>query len=232
MTRNRMTRLSVLALCVLAMLFAVAPAATAQTTPDASGAQGDFAGLVDIGGRKMYLECSGQGSPTVPGCSSHSSLDTRVAPPSLIPYSSQICAWGKAAIVASFTLRGHGAPAWITWRSDDTSFCERRRSSFDERLRAGDHQLRLQLCQGAARRLQAMHELGPAPVSPCSDAARDRKRCAAQFPDQLQRLVAGQVPCRRVHFGGQSDGVAPGGQVFVSGRHGDRRAEPGPLGCR
>ena len=65
MTLIRMTRTSVLALCVLAMLFAVAPAATAQTTPDAAGAQGDFAGLVDIGGRKIYLECSGQGSPTV-----------------------------------------------------------------------------------------------------------------------------------------------------------------------
>src|SRR4029077_10795412 len=65
MTLNRMTRTSVLALCVLAMLFAVAPAATAQTTPDASGAQGDFAGLVDIGGRNIYLECSGTGSPTV-----------------------------------------------------------------------------------------------------------------------------------------------------------------------
>ena len=26
---------------------------------------GDFAGLVDIGGRKLYLECHGAGSPTV-----------------------------------------------------------------------------------------------------------------------------------------------------------------------
>ena len=65
MTLNRITRTSVLALCALALLFAVAPIATAQTTPDASGAQGDFAGLVDIGGRKIYLECSGTGSPTV-----------------------------------------------------------------------------------------------------------------------------------------------------------------------
>jgi hypothetical protein len=28
-------------------------------------AAGDFSGLVDIGGRKLYLECRGQGSPTV-----------------------------------------------------------------------------------------------------------------------------------------------------------------------
>jgi pimeloyl-ACP methyl ester carboxylesterase len=65
MTRSRMTRTSVVALCVLAMLFAATQAATAQTAPDPTGAQGDFAGLVDIGGRKIYLECSGQGSPTV-----------------------------------------------------------------------------------------------------------------------------------------------------------------------
>ena len=28
-------------------------------------ATSDFSGLVDIGGRKLYLECRGQGSPTV-----------------------------------------------------------------------------------------------------------------------------------------------------------------------
>jgi pimeloyl-ACP methyl ester carboxylesterase len=31
----------------------------------APAAQGDFAGLVDIGGRRLYLECQGTGSPTV-----------------------------------------------------------------------------------------------------------------------------------------------------------------------
>src|SRR5262245_40289771 len=30
-----------------------------------SAAQADFAGLVDIGGRRLYLECQGTGSPTV-----------------------------------------------------------------------------------------------------------------------------------------------------------------------
>jgi hypothetical protein len=28
-------------------------------------ATGDFSGPIDIGGRKLYLECRGQGSPTV-----------------------------------------------------------------------------------------------------------------------------------------------------------------------
>jgi pimeloyl-ACP methyl ester carboxylesterase len=38
---------------------AASPAATAMAT------EGDFAGLVDIGGRSLYLECRGSGSPTV-----------------------------------------------------------------------------------------------------------------------------------------------------------------------
>lgn len=41
--------------------FAVDPAPQATASP----ADGDFAGLVDIGGRSLYLECHGQGSPTV-----------------------------------------------------------------------------------------------------------------------------------------------------------------------
>src|SRR5689334_1765842 len=43
-------------------------AIAAQGTVSASAspvATGDFSGLVDIGGRKLYLECRGQGSPTV-----------------------------------------------------------------------------------------------------------------------------------------------------------------------
>ena len=37
-----------------------------NATPAASPAEhGDFAGLVDIGGRSLYLECHGEGSPTV-----------------------------------------------------------------------------------------------------------------------------------------------------------------------
>lgn len=56
---------SLIALGALTMLFAVAPAADAHTQPATPGTEPDFAGLVDIGGRKIYLECSGQGSPTV-----------------------------------------------------------------------------------------------------------------------------------------------------------------------
>ena len=44
------------------------PAAAQSATPAVASpipASGDFAGLVDIGGRKIYLECRGEGSPTV-----------------------------------------------------------------------------------------------------------------------------------------------------------------------
>ena len=40
-------------------------AQTATPTASAVAAEGDFAGLVDIGGRSLYLECRGSGSPTV-----------------------------------------------------------------------------------------------------------------------------------------------------------------------
>jgi uncharacterized protein YlzI (FlbEa/FlbD family) len=36
-----------------------------DTTAARPSAKADFTGLVDIGGRKMYLQCTGQGSPTV-----------------------------------------------------------------------------------------------------------------------------------------------------------------------
>jgi pimeloyl-ACP methyl ester carboxylesterase len=57
------------ALGLLAMLLIAPPPTLAQSaTPAAaspSAASGDFSGVVDIGGRKIYLECRGQGSPTV-----------------------------------------------------------------------------------------------------------------------------------------------------------------------
>lgn len=54
-----MLRIAALVLCEAAFLALAMPA---QALP----ATGDFAGLVDIGDhRKMYLECSGRGSPTV-----------------------------------------------------------------------------------------------------------------------------------------------------------------------
>jgi pimeloyl-ACP methyl ester carboxylesterase len=52
---------------VLAGLLATAAVVAAQSTPPPASpaAQRDFAGRFDIGGRQLYLECRGTGSPTV-----------------------------------------------------------------------------------------------------------------------------------------------------------------------
>ena len=54
---------------LISLLLGVTIAAVAHSaTPAAAtpvAASGDFAGLVDIGGRRLYLECRGAGSPTV-----------------------------------------------------------------------------------------------------------------------------------------------------------------------
>src|SRR3954470_4937719 len=54
--------------CLLLMLSFPVPAVAQSATPAVAlpTATGDFAGLVDIGGgRRLWLECRGQGSPTV-----------------------------------------------------------------------------------------------------------------------------------------------------------------------
>ena len=50
---------------LLALPISVLAQSAAPATSSPSAASGDFAGLVDIGGRKLYLECHGAGSPTV-----------------------------------------------------------------------------------------------------------------------------------------------------------------------
>jgi pimeloyl-ACP methyl ester carboxylesterase len=62
-----MHRIPVIALIVLTLALPI-PALAQSATPAASSpsaASGDFSGLVDIGGRSLYLECHGAGSPTV-----------------------------------------------------------------------------------------------------------------------------------------------------------------------
>jgi pimeloyl-ACP methyl ester carboxylesterase len=61
-----MRRTPVLVLLVLTLVLPISALAQ-SATPAASPvpASGDFAGLVDLGGRTIYLECHGEGSPTV-----------------------------------------------------------------------------------------------------------------------------------------------------------------------
>src|SRR3954469_1827219 len=66
-TRFPMQRIPVIVLILLMLslpITAMAQSATPLAAPP-SAASGDFAGLVDIGGRNIYLECHGTGSPTV-----------------------------------------------------------------------------------------------------------------------------------------------------------------------
>jgi pimeloyl-ACP methyl ester carboxylesterase len=61
-----MGRIPVIALIVLLLALpipAVAQSATPAASPTAAG--GDFAGLVDIGGRYLYLECRGEVNPSL-----------------------------------------------------------------------------------------------------------------------------------------------------------------------
>src|SRR5215207_11317422 len=61
-----MHRIPFIALTILMLAVPIsgfAQSATPSASP--SAASGDFSGLVDIGGRNLYLECRGEGSPTV-----------------------------------------------------------------------------------------------------------------------------------------------------------------------
>ncbi len=60
---RRTPAIAVIVLMLVLPITALAQSATPAASP--SAASGDFAGLVDIGGRKLYLECHGEGSPTV-----------------------------------------------------------------------------------------------------------------------------------------------------------------------
>jgi pimeloyl-ACP methyl ester carboxylesterase len=64
-SRRRVLHLTVSAVLALILGTAAAVAAQATVPPPRPAAQGDFAGLVDVGGRRLYLECQGTGSPTV-----------------------------------------------------------------------------------------------------------------------------------------------------------------------
>jgi pimeloyl-ACP methyl ester carboxylesterase len=64
---SRLSRRRLLATAAVtsAALAAGRPALAAAQTPTASPVAGDVAGLVDIGGRSLWLECRGAGGPTV-----------------------------------------------------------------------------------------------------------------------------------------------------------------------
>ena len=60
-----MQRIYRIALTVLMLSLPIPVLAQSATPAAAPATMDDFAGLVDIGGRSLYLECHGTGSPTV-----------------------------------------------------------------------------------------------------------------------------------------------------------------------
>jgi pimeloyl-ACP methyl ester carboxylesterase len=96
-----------LSLPISAVTRAAPPVATSPVA-----ASGDFAGLVDIGGRKIYLECHGTGSPTVVlvagGGSSarywtddlHSSGDPRQMVMPSVAKATRVCAYDRPGTYA------------------------------------------------------------------------------------------------------------------------------------
>lgn len=62
----RLTPVSVLIVLTLSLPMATIAQSATPASPSPSGASGDFAGLVDTGGgRRLWLECRGSGTPTV-----------------------------------------------------------------------------------------------------------------------------------------------------------------------
>ena len=105
-----MARLVVLALILIWSPFATGPAlaraqeATPRGTP--SAASGNFTGLVDIGGRSLWLNCMGEGAPTVileSGSPGMTSADWAGVQSSIAQFT-HVCAYDRANV-------GHSDPA-------------------------------------------------------------------------------------------------------------------------
>ena len=65
LTRMLPRRIPIVLLALGLLLGSASTSSARQVQLPASAASGDFAGRVDIGGRSLYLECRGSGSPTV-----------------------------------------------------------------------------------------------------------------------------------------------------------------------
>ena len=119
---RKMTLRAAIAAVVLA---AAVPAYAASPKSNHPGKNKDFAGLIDIGGgRRMYMECSGKGSPTVvfvAGASDRAetwskTLDrsTRAVLPA-IAETNRVCAYDRPG---TYLANGEGTEAFERSRSD------------------------------------------------------------------------------------------------------------------
>jgi pimeloyl-ACP methyl ester carboxylesterase len=121
----------VLALGVL--LGTAAPAGAQQATPSVSATSGDFAGRVDIGGRSLYLECRGSGSPTVvleAGAGNDADtwdtqgLEPGVDGPAVLPAVAtftRVCAYDRPGTLLDLDHRSRSAPVPMPRTAQDVA---------------------------------------------------------------------------------------------------------------
>ena len=104
--RRVSSSLSVLVILVGTLLLGSTPSVTAQDStpiPTPSAASGDFAGLVDVGGRSLWLNCMGEGAPTVileSGSPGMTSADWSGVQSSIAQFT-HVCAYDRANVGSS-----------------------------------------------------------------------------------------------------------------------------------
>ena len=114
-----------LATAVALVLSAAVPALAASPSAKGSAKNKDFAGLVDIGGgRQMYMECQGKGSPTVvfvAGAGDRAETWSKTLDPSeqavlpAIAETNRVCAYDRPG---TFLVTGEGVEDFEKSRSD------------------------------------------------------------------------------------------------------------------
>lgn len=102
------------------------PSTTQPSKSSSPAAAGQFAGLIDVGGRKLYLECRGSGSPTVILQSGFGNAAdiwsyTEARPPPVLPGTAtfaRVCAYDRPGSIRTLDDAGHPAPTPLPSRSD------------------------------------------------------------------------------------------------------------------
>jgi pimeloyl-ACP methyl ester carboxylesterase len=126
-------RIPLLVLALGILLGTAAPAGAQQATPSVSAASGDFAGRVDIGGRSLYLECQGSGSPTVvleAGAANDADtwdtqgLDPGVDGPAVLPAVAtftRVCAYDRPGTMLDLDHRSRSDPVPMPRSAQDVA---------------------------------------------------------------------------------------------------------------
>ena len=109
---------------IMLILSTAALSETPQAAASGVATSGDFAGLVDIGGRRLYLTCKGSGTPTVilePGAGNNGAIWSEVDPKAATQTSvfdgvaqfTRVCAYDRPGTIAGSEMieRSRSDPA-------------------------------------------------------------------------------------------------------------------------